>query len=133
VRLRILKGKLDKFDKPNWSLQVYNISEVILPTDTSIKKAIAKPTRYEIRPIDDNGNINGPEQEPLYVKESILAIPPFLGLQSLKEPKSRRNAPVLDGYVINAPDPIPIAPVAPLPAWIINAPQANANLMDVRF
>jgi len=70
VRLRIPTGKLSKFDKPNWSLQEYKISEVILPTDTSIKKAIAKPTRYKIRPIDDNGNFNRLEQEPLYVKDS---------------------------------------------------------------
>ena len=133
VRLRIPKGKLDKFDKPNWSLQEYKISEVILPTDTSIKKAIAKPTRYKIRPIDDNGNFIGPELEPLFVKESIQAIPPLLGLQSLKPPKTRRTAPVLDGYIINPPDPTPIQPVAPLPGWILNNPQANANLMNVNF
>jgi transposase InsO family protein len=133
VRLRIPKGKLGKFDKPNWSLQVYKITEVILATDTTIKKAIAKPTRYKIRPIDGNGNFNGPEQDPLYVKESIQAIPPLLGLQSLKEPKTRRNAPVLNGYVINPPQLAPIQPVAPLPGWILNSPQANANLMNVNF
>ena len=127
VRLRIPKGKLSKFDKPNWSLQEYKISEVILPTDTSIKKAIAKPTRYKIRPIDDNGNFDGIELDPLYVKESILAIPPFLGVQSLKPPKTRRTAPVLDRYVINPPQ------LAPLPAWILNNPQDNANLMNANF
>ena len=76
VRLRIPKSKLDKFDKNNWSEQKYKITNVIIPTDTMLKKAAAKPTRYKIRPIDDDGNFEGKEQETLYIKESILPIPP---------------------------------------------------------
>ena len=57
VRLRVPKGKLDKFDKNNFSEQIYKITNVIIPTDTELKKAAAKPTRYKIRPIDDDGNL----------------------------------------------------------------------------
>ena len=37
----------------------------------------AKPVRYRIQPIDDNGNLIGREQVHNYVRESILAIPPL--------------------------------------------------------
>ena len=67
------------------------------------------------------------------MKESIQAIPPLLGVQSLKPPKTRRTAPVLDGYIINPPQLAPIKPVAPLPGWILNNPQDNANLMNANF
>ena len=95
-------GKLDKFDKNNFSEQKYKITNVIIPTDTELKKA-AKPTRYKIRPIDDDGNFEGKEQDPLYIKESILAIPPLLGYQKKNKIKIRATVPVLPGYVINIP------------------------------
>lgn len=79
VRSRVPKGKLDKFDKDNWSKQIYKTTSVVIPTDTMLKKAAAIPTRYEIRPIDDEGNFEGKEMESLYIKESILATPPLLG------------------------------------------------------
>ena len=103
VRLRVPKGKLDKFDKNNWSEQKYKITNVIIPTDTELKKAAAKPTRYKIRPIDDDGNFEGKEQEPLYIKESILVVPPLLGYQKKNKIKTRATVPVLPGYVINIP------------------------------
>jgi len=68
-----------------------------------LKKAAAKPTRYKIRPIDDDGNLEGKEQDPLYIKESILAIPPLLGYQKKNKIKTRATVPVLPGYVINTP------------------------------
>ena len=103
VRLRVSKGKLDKFDKNNFSEQKYKITNVIIPTDTELKKAAAKPTRYKIRPIDDDGNFEGKEQDPLYIKESILAIPPLLGYQKKNKIKTRATVPSLPGYVINTP------------------------------
>ena len=36
VRLRIPKGKLDKFDKPNWSEQKYTITTVLQQSEDSI-------------------------------------------------------------------------------------------------
>ena len=103
VRLRVPKGKLDKFDKNNFSEQKYKITNVIIPTDTELKKAAAKPTRYKIRPIDEDGNLEGKEQDPLYIKESILAIPPLLGYQKKNKIKTRATVPVLPGYIINTP------------------------------
>jgi hypothetical protein len=53
----------------------------------------AKPVRYRIQPINSNGNLVGKEQIHNYVRESLLAIPPLLGFQSMIH-----NLP---GYVIN--------------------------------
>jgi hypothetical protein len=49
VRLRISKGKLDKFDRPNWSEQKYTITTVLQQED-SLNNTLAKPTRYKITP-----------------------------------------------------------------------------------
>ena len=56
----------------------------------------AKSVHYRIQPIDDNGNLIGKEQVHNYVRESLLAIPPLLGYQSM--------IPNLPGYVINDVD-----------------------------
>jgi hypothetical protein len=53
----------------------------------------AKPVRYIIQPINVNGTLIGKEQIHNYVRESLLAIPPLLGFQSMIS-----NLP---GYVIN--------------------------------
>jgi hypothetical protein len=55
-----------------------------------------KSVHYRIQPIDDNGNLIGKEQVHNYVRESLLAIPPLLGYQSM--------IPNLPGYVINDVD-----------------------------
>ena len=39
----------------------------------------------------------------IYIKESILAIPPLLGYQKKNKIKTRATVPVLPGYVINTP------------------------------
>ena len=105
VRLRIPKGNMGKFDKRNWTEQIFEITEVIFPTDTELKKAAAKPTRYKIRPIDMKGNYVGKEQSPLYVKESILAIPPLLGYNKKEKAPKLKPRPQLEGYRINPPQP----------------------------
>ena len=53
---------------------------------------VAKPVRYRIQPIY-NGNLIKREQVHNYVRESLLAIPPLLGYQTM--------IPYLHGYVIN--------------------------------
>ena len=93
VRLRIPKNKLDKFDRENWSSQIFKITRVIFRTKKEMEGEAAKPVRYRIQPIDDNGNLIGKEQIHNYVRESILAIPPLLGYQTM--------IPNLYGYVIN--------------------------------
>jgi hypothetical protein len=55
--------------------------------------AAAKPVRYRIQPINSNGNLIGKEQVHNYVRESLLAIPPLLGFQTM--------IPKLHGYVLN--------------------------------
>ena len=54
VRLRIPKGKLDKFDKPNWSEQKYTITTVLQQSEDNINHTSAKPTRYKITPFGIN-------------------------------------------------------------------------------
>jgi len=93
VRLRIPKNKLDKFDRENWSSQIFKITRVIFPTKKEMEGAAAKPVRYRIHPINSNGNLIGKEQVHNYVRESLLAIPPLLGFQTM--------IPKLHGYVIN--------------------------------
>jgi len=93
VRLRIPKNKLDKFDRENWSNQIFKITRVIFPTKKEMEEAAAKPVRYKIHPINSNGNLVGKEQVHNYVRESLLAIPPLLGFKSM--------IPNLPGYVIN--------------------------------
>jgi hypothetical protein len=107
VRLRIPKGNMGKFDKRNWTEQIFEITEVIFRTNTELKKAAAKPTRYKIRPIDMKGNYVGKEQSPLYVKESILAIPPLLGYNKKEKAPKLKPRPQLEGYRINPPQPQP--------------------------
>ena len=55
--------------------------------------AAAKPVRYRIQPINSNENLIGKVQVHNYVRESLLAIPPLLGYQTM--------IPNLHGYVIN--------------------------------
>ena len=93
VRLRIPKNKLDKFDRENWSSQIFKITRVIFPTKKEMEGEAAKPVRYRIQPINSNGNLIGKEQVHNYVRESLLAIPPLLGYQTMIA-----NLP---GYVIN--------------------------------
>ena len=93
VRLRIPKNKLDKFDRENWSNQIFKITRVIFPTKKEMEGEAAKPVRYRIQPINSNGNLVGKEQIHNYVRESLLAIPPLLGFQHMIA-----NLP---GYVIN--------------------------------
>jgi hypothetical protein len=86
VRLRILKGKLDKFEKPNWSEQKYTITTVLQQSEDSLNHTSAKPTRYKITPF------GGREQSFRYVRESLLAIPPIL-----KPPKKSNSTITTDG------------------------------------
>ena len=58
--------------------------------------AAAKPVRYRIQPINSNGNLIGKKQVHNYVTESLLAIPPLLGYQTM--------IPKFHGYVINDVD-----------------------------
>ena len=53
----------------------------------------ARPVRYRIQPININGALIGTKHIHNYVRESLLAIPPFLGFQ--------RMIANLPGYVIN--------------------------------
>ena len=57
VRLRIPKNKLDKFDRENWSSQIFKITRVIFPTKKEMEGEAAKPVRYRIQPINSNGNL----------------------------------------------------------------------------
>lgn len=102
VRLRIPKEKLHKFDRRNWSEQVFKITRVIFPTRKEMEGEAAKPVRYKIRPIDEDGNYVGKEQTHNYIRESILAIPPLLGYQAM-QPQAVSLPPTLQGYVINVP------------------------------
>jgi len=68
VRLRIPKNKLDKFDKENWSSQIFKITRVIFPTKKEMEGAAAKPVRYRIHPINSNENLIGTEQVHNYVR-----------------------------------------------------------------
>jgi len=96
VRLRIPKSKLDKFERENWSSQIFKITHVIFPIKKEMQGAAAKPVRYRIQPINSNGNLIGKEQVHNDVRESILAIPPLLGYQTM--------IPNIPGYVINDVD-----------------------------
>jgi len=102
VRLRIPKGKLDKFDKPNWSDEIYIISHVKAQNTQSINSSMPKATRYMISEINEDG-YPGRESPILYVKESLLAVPPIL--VPPKPPKAPRVRPrrELEGYTINIP------------------------------
>ena len=51
VRLRIPKGKLAKFDQPNWSEIIYTITSVTQQTQNNLNNAVAKPSRYRITAI----------------------------------------------------------------------------------
>ena len=93
INTYIRKTKLNKFDRDNWSNQEFIITRVIFPTRKEMEGEAAKPVRYRIQPIDDNGNLIKREQVHNYVRESLLAIPPLLGFQSM--------IPNLPGYVIN--------------------------------
>ena len=94
VRLRIPKGKLDKFDKPNWSQQKYTITSVLQQSQDDVDETTAKPTRYKITPID-----GGREQSVKYVRESLLAIPPILKPPKMTSPPLPPRG--LVGYNVN--------------------------------
>jgi len=86
TRLRIPKSELDKFDRENWSSQIFEVTRVIFPTKKEMEGAAAKPVRYRIQPINSIANLIGKEQ-------AILAIPPLKGYQTM--------IPNTPGYVIN--------------------------------
>jgi hypothetical protein len=93
VRLRMLKGKLGKFDKPNRSDQKCTITTVLQQSEDSINHTSAKLSRYKRTPF------GGRKKSAGYVGKSLLEI-----LEILKPPK--KSTPPLppigfDGHTAN--------------------------------
>ena len=89
VRLRIPKGNISKFDKPNWSDRTYTITSVYKQTTDGLDNETPKPTRYKITP--EHGTKESPVR---YTRENLLAIPPIL-----KPPKQTKPPAIPTGLV----------------------------------
>jgi hypothetical protein len=93
VRPRIPKGKLNKFDQPNWSQEKYTITAVLQQSEDILNNTSGKPTRYK------KTTFGGREKNARYVKGSLHAIPPIL------KPPKKSTPPItpmgLDGYNLN--------------------------------
>ena len=118
VRLRIPKGALAKFDRPNWSEQIYTITSVTQQTQNNLNNAAAKPTRYRITPL--NGLV---ESDIRYAKENLLPIPPLLQPPApIVAPQGPANLP---GFIIGPPPILPGYVVAPA-----GVPGMNFNFLQ---
>ena len=111
MRLRIPKGTLAKFDRPNWSEQIYTFTSVTQQTQNNLNNAAAKQARYRTTPIGSTV-----ESDIRYAKESLLAIPPTVA------PLGPVNLPA---YVIRQPVVLPGFAIAPP-----NNPGINLNFLQ---
>ena len=88
VRLRISKGKLDKFSDPNWSDDLYYITQVIQ------RRKPNRPDRYRISKI--GGNTDPRTARTSWVRESllVLAVPDASGKRPAEPEFSDQHKPI---------------------------------------
>ena len=85
VRLRKPKGSLSKFDKENWTSDIYIITQINKQSKRSMDASMAKATKYFISKIRNENPLElYPEEKTPYLKQNLLRIPPLL---KLIEPK----------------------------------------------